>query len=184
VLELRKKAAAGLDAIKPEAVERIVVYTYSVSKKQNDLPLPPENPVMAQFNMPFLAALAFLKGNVYLNHFSRETISDTEILSLAKKVRVEVDPEIEKLFPKKWGCRVEIHTADGRKLSVSVDAAKGDVANPMSQEDLLAKFFGLLSPIMPEDDIHRIRQLVEGLEDLEDASVLPKLLGEIEVRAP
>lgn len=123
---------------------RVNVYTYQVAKKQNDLPLPPTNPNMAQFNLSFLVALALREGNVLVNHFNDATIKDPDLLTVAQKVKVLVDEKIEKGFPKYWSCRLELADSVSNALTHYVENAKGDPDNPLLLEDHKAKFYGNL----------------------------------------
>lgn len=141
-VELRTHYRLNWEEVKQ--AEIIKVYTYEVAKKQNDLPLPPSNPNMAQFNLPFLIALALREGNIQIGHFTWETIHDADLLAVAEKIKIEVDPEIEERFPARWSSRLEVVTS-GRSIVTSVDFCKGDPESPLTLEEHLAKFNSLLS---------------------------------------
>ncbi|MDN5345348.1 MAG: hypothetical protein PWQ18_1462 [Clostridia bacterium] len=135
----------GLSWEQVQQARSIKVFTYKVAKKQNDLPLPPANPNMAQFNLPFLVALALREGNIRVNDFNEQTIQDPDLLAVAGKVEVEVDPAIESRFPAQWSCRLEIVTASGQVLEADIEAAKGDADNPLDLAEHQEKFKGLLT---------------------------------------
>ncbi|MDN5348218.1 MAG: hypothetical protein PWP65_1782 [Clostridia bacterium] len=138
------KRRHGLQWKEIKRLEKIRVYTYSVAKKQNDLPLPPVNSNMAQFNLPFLVAVALRDGTIKLEALDETSLNDEELLGVARKVEVLVDEEIEKQFPAKWGCRMELVAGSGGVLETYIASAKGDPQNPLTLEDQRQKFLTLV----------------------------------------
>ncbi len=70
-------------------------------------------------------------------------------------VRIEVDEEIQKLYPDPRSMIVEIRDKKGNTASARIDHAKGDAENPMSDEELFEKFrdvTGELSPLKRRKD--------------------------------
>jgi 2-methylcitrate dehydratase len=85
-------------------------------------------------------AAAVVDGNVLPESFSDEKLKDPRIREVLPKIKVVADPEIDNLFPKIKRARVTITTTDGQSHTAQTDVAKGDPADPMSDEDLVAKF--------------------------------------------
>lgn len=62
---------------------------------------------------------------------------------LASRVEVEVDPEMDAVYPERYAGIVSIVLDDGRRLRKRVDYSKGMPENRMTIEDLHAKFRSL-----------------------------------------
>jgi 2-methylcitrate dehydratase PrpD len=64
------------------------------------------------------------------------------------KIELSADPELSKAFPRQRAARVEIETADGRKLSHFQETRKGDPELPLSDAELDEKFLELVAPVI------------------------------------
>jgi 2-methylcitrate dehydratase len=100
----------------------------------------PETKETADHSLPYVIAVAVVDGNVLPESFSDEKLRDPRIREVLPKIKVVADPEIDDLFPKVKRARVTITTADGESHTAQTDIAKGDPADPMSDEDIAAKF--------------------------------------------
>ena len=138
-----------------------------VDQKRN-----PQSVVDAQFSMPFGAALAILRGNASLERYHMDEISDPDIGSLMERVTCIRDPELNRYFPEKWPARVAIETTDGRHFTKRLDHPKGDPENPLSWDELIAKFTSLAGQVLPASQCDTIVRLVREVDQLEDISEL------------
>ncbi|HEY0293753.1 MAG TPA: MmgE/PrpD family protein [Bordetella sp.] len=110
--------------------------------------LNPTSVVDAQFSAPFAAAVSIVKRRAFVEEYSETGIRDPEVLAMARKVRWEVDPEAERLWPKRYPCQVTIRLTDGRSVSSRVEWPKGDPENPVTEPELRAKFLTLATPVL------------------------------------
>ena len=78
-----------------------------------------------------------------MEDYSAETITDTDILDLAKKVSVKDNDELTKLCPEKRASVVTIKMNDGTEIEQRVYYPKGEPENPLTQLDLEEKFRSL-----------------------------------------
>lgn len=97
----------------------------------------------ARMSIPYSVAVALVAGNAGLTEFDKKSIIKTDILALSKKVRVTASDELTALVPEKRSAIVEVQLRDGRKLSERVDLPKGEPENPMTDDELQAKFVDL-----------------------------------------
>ena len=102
--------------------------------------LKPKTKETADHSLPYVIAAALVDGNVLPESFSDEKLKDPRIRELLPKIKVVSDPEIDELFPRIKRARVTITTTDGQSYTAQTDVAKGDPADPMSDEDIVAKF--------------------------------------------
>ncbi|MCG6930052.1 MAG: MmgE/PrpD family protein, partial [Desulfofustis sp.] len=132
----------------------------------------PLSVVDAQFSMPFGAALAIRYGDAFINRYVEEEIERPEIRSLMKKVSCVRDVELNRNFPVLWPARVTIETADGRTLTKQLTYPKGDPENPLSWEELIAKFKALASAVLPPAQCDEIVKLVREIDRTERIETL------------
>lgn len=158
-----------------EDILDIQVDTYKVAKLQCGQIVCPTSTNEAKFSMPFGIAVALVDGQAFVEQFSEDKFRDECILSLAKKVSVNVSEQFDSVYPYNWGCRVTIRLLNGQRLQVTVPDAKGDPTKPLTSNELEEKFFNLSSKTMDEDNIKAIVNMVNHLEDVSDISDLIKL---------
>jgi 2-methylcitrate dehydratase PrpD len=158
----------------PEEIEKILVETfYEVTRLVN---YAPRNAIAAQFSIPFALALALRHGRIEPEDVSEENLQRPEILDLARKVEVVVDPEINSQFPAKTIARVTMQTARGRFQS-TVEYPRGNPENPLSDEELAAKFRSLTAKIVGDRDSEKLRAAVQDLSRARDVTSLTQLLA-------
>ncbi|MGD8603731.1 MAG: MmgE/PrpD family protein [Anaerolineales bacterium] len=100
----------------------------------------PETKETADHSLPYVIAAAVADGHVLPYSFSDDKLKDPRIWDLLGKIKVVADPEIDGLFPKIKRARVSITTRDGEIHTAQVDHAKGSPQNPMSDDEIVAKF--------------------------------------------
>jgi 2-methylcitrate dehydratase PrpD len=94
--------------------------------------------VHAQFNAAYTFARALTDARVDLRSFAQAAISDPAVVALAAKVRAVDDPAIDPTAIEP--ARVTVTLNDGRIVEVKSDTVKGSPQEPMSEDELLAKF--------------------------------------------
>jgi 2-methylcitrate dehydratase PrpD len=98
--------------------------------------------VHAQFNAAYSFARALTDARVDLRSYQKPAISDPVVVALAAKIRVVDDPAIESTAIEP--ARIKVTLNDGRVIEVRNDTIKGSPQEPMSEDELLAKFHGCL----------------------------------------
>ncbi len=170
--------------LSPQGVEDIQVdifkAAYPLVVEPWEEKMNPNTDVQAQFSLPFTVALAIVKGRVSFEEFYPEVLNDPSIRDMMKRVRVVHDSELDSEFPKKWPTRVTIQTADNRKLTQRVDCPKGDVANPLSWEELITRFNAHSRKVINSAIQAQIVDIVRELQDLKQMCQLSMLLCKAE----
>src|SRR5579864_3570640 len=123
----------------------------------------PSNVVDAQFSMPYGAAVALIDRAAGLDQFSGERIPSPQIKSLMGKVSLEKNIYIEKNFPVEWPAIVRVQMKDGRQYEKFVRFPKGDPENPLTWQELSAKFLSLATRALPQSRCDQIAQSVKGM---------------------
>jgi 2-methylcitrate dehydratase PrpD len=114
----------------------------------------------AQYMLPIAVADRRLKvADIFVDRRKR----DPEVARLAKCVRVESDPELDKLFPDFYASIIEITTRDGRRFARRNDIARGYPETPLTQDELLDKFRALAGSVMSDARVAKLQRIVTDL---------------------
>lgn len=170
ILQLQKEVGLA-----PDQIENIEVETYEVAVKQCCFTNTPKNVSEAQFCIPYGVAVALFDKGAALAQFTTERIQDPAVLALAQKVKVYASPRFSNQYPQNWGCELTVHTKDGQVFTKHITNAKGDHDNPLSLDDLIAKFKSLAGQKYTDEQGNTIINTLLNLEKLSDASHLTKL---------
>jgi len=166
----------------PEAVKYIEARVSSQAMYEVCLPKEhkknPRGIVDAQFSLPYTVAVALQKGGVGLSDFTAETLGNTGIIELARKVECHVDSKIEEESGGAIAaCELRTHLKNGDELRYKVSSPKGSPNNPMSREQVREKILQCadlyVSPPSREElgKIHDRFSRLEGVVDV--CKILP-----------
>ena len=152
---------------RPEDINRITVKIYSGAM---DLlgKLEANTPYAAKFNLPYCVAMAAIYKSVDHDKFSDEYLWDGRVRALMERVRLEVEPTLDKLYPAKWPSVVELVTHSGDRLVSRVDYPKGDPENPLSREELCTKFRALASSSIGQAQMEKYIEDTLRLEQIDN----------------
>lgn len=152
--------------VKWQDIEEVKVFTIhrAVDILADPSKYHPTEKETADHSMPYCVGAAIMDRMVTPLQFLPERIADQTLIDFIQKIKVEADDELEAKFPKLQPSRVEFRMKSGETLGKSVDFAKGDPREPMTQDDLMDKFYGLTKP--HTSDEHR-RQIAADIESLE-----------------
>ena len=131
---------------------------------------------LCQFSMSFAVAGALIFGKVGSGQLTSENIRNPQVQSLASRIRIVADPELEHGYPASRPAIVEITLQDGSKLSGRADHPKGETVNPMTEADLIAKFLDLTGNVIGRDRAEQAIELILGLEKLDSLEGLLALM--------
>lgn len=138
----------------------------------------PKTALEGKFSMQYCMAIALLDGRVGLKQFTDEKVLGNKAQQLLKRVEY-VHPEgLTPLHPDV----VTIRLKDGREISHEVAIGKGDSRNPMTEEELTAKYRDCASFVLSPEGVEKSLDMISRLEDLNDITLLMHLLclkGEI-----
>ncbi|MGC9152511.1 MAG: MmgE/PrpD family protein [Vulcanisaeta sp.] len=164
-------------AVEPDDVEYIVIDTFKAAYDiivKDPEKWDPRTKETADHSLMWVTAVALLNGTVELYHYRPENIRDPRVLALIKKMRVNVDPELDKLYPSAIPNRITVKFKDGKELTARVDYPKGHPKNPMSDEEVEDKFKRLTEGILTPSQVNSVISLVRNLESLRDLKQILK----------
>ena len=167
VLALRRE-----HGVAPDDVEEMEILNHSVVKQQCSWRYEPVSSLRAQMNIEYCAAVALTDGEAGPGQFTPERIADPELVSLARRARFTVDPEIEQLYPKTFPAKVAIRTRDGRELESRIAGPKGSPQNPMDFDMVAGKFRQITGGVISPDAQDALIKAASHLDEMETMSGL------------
>jgi 2-methylcitrate dehydratase PrpD len=135
--------------------------------------LAPVSDSHGRVSLQYTLAEAFHRGELGKTAYAAESRRDPEILALATRVHYRVDPQFP--GPGRFKGAVEVRLKDGRVFNEVEEHTRGSAENPMTYEELRAKFDENASGFLSKDQRARLAESVGVLETLPDAKVLVDL---------
>jgi 2-methylcitrate dehydratase PrpD len=151
------------EAFDVDSVEAIRVETYGVAARHGHHSV--DDFLDAQMSIPYAVAVTLLHGVPALEHFEMDMRQDARVRALLKKVDVVESEECARDYPRMRPARVVVHEAR-RERSLRVDQPYGEPSNPVSDDDLEAKFHRLVAPVLGPDRSKRIAAQVWALDNM------------------
>lgn len=152
------------NGIKAENVAAVTVKTFERATLLSKIE--PKTADEAQYNIAYPVATAVVHGGFGIEHLSEESLYDKKVLSMMKRLRFEVDPALDREFPGKRICRVEIETSDGKKY-VSPDCEpRGEACENIGIDWLADKFRRITAPVLTKEGQETAISLITGEEDM------------------
>jgi len=135
----------------------------------------PKDLMMAQYSIPFCVALSLYDDPTDPESFNEKKLRDKKILAMMRKVRLQVDHEIEQ---KGWdrAARVTVQLANKQRPVKLVIHFRGTPKNPLSQTEVEAKARKLTRDLLPARRLERLVEAVQNLEKIDDVSAIGRLL--------
>ena len=126
----------------------------------------PESRETADHSLPYCVAAALVDHKVTTQSFSDEKLKDPRIWAVIDKIKGEASDEFEQMFPAKQPSKVVVKTTDGKEYSEYLEYPKGDPREPMTVEDIEAKFNGLSAGLLSTDRQREIKDKIFACESL------------------
>ncbi|MEQ1943206.1 MmgE/PrpD family protein [Mesorhizobium sp. VNQ89] len=120
---------------------------------------------LAQVCAQHAVAVSLLRGKADLDAFSDESVADPALRAFAAKLRFQDDAAYAL-----ESARVLLRFTDGREIARTVDAARGGLAQPMSDAELAAKLAAQVEWRGLDLDVRKLIAALENIEDAEDGS--------------
>jgi 2-methylcitrate dehydratase len=165
--------------ILPDQVSEITIETFKAAYEiivRDPEKWDPKTKETADHSLMWVTATALIHGTVELGHYTMGSIRDPRVLELMRKMRVRVDPELDKLYPSAVPNRVTVRFTDGRELTARVDHPRGHPRNPMSDEEVREKFMRLTEGLLTREQVSGIINTVESIDELNDLRRLTRLI--------
>jgi 2-methylcitrate dehydratase PrpD len=151
--------------LRPDEIVGIVNETYNTVKTHFSAK-EVSTPMGARVSVPYCCAVAALDRAVGQAQFAAERVMRADVQTLLANTDVVADEELNKLYPAKFPARVTVTTRDGRSVTETRDFPKGDPQEPLTPEEIEAKFHenvaGRFDSATADEIVKRVRGLGEG----------------------
>ena len=140
----------------------------------------PEELVDAQFSLPYCVALTLLDIKTGPGWFDKELFNNSEILSIGSRVKIHPDSNCDEIFHNeklRISARVVITTTSGDEFEASAAAPRGSPSFPISEDEIVVKYFALATPVIGSERAQELKQLLLDLDSQEQASNLTALIS-------
>lgn len=164
-------------AIDPAQVERIVcpvaafvvpIVCEPAAEKRR-----PNTDSHARVSLQFTLAEALVRGRIGRNAFAAESLGDPAIRRIADLVEYAVDPDFP--GPERFKGMVAVTMRDGSRYQETEEHNRGSPANPMSADDIAAKFHDNADGYLVPGRAAAIVDAALRLEQIEDVRALTAL---------
>jgi 2-methylcitrate dehydratase PrpD len=176
--------AAVQSGVSADAIEAVAVRIYATNVLSYHHR--PKNTVDAQFNVPYVVAVALAHGRIGLGDFTASSILNPETLALCGRVSVVEDAAFTRRYPDEYPVELKITLKNGETRTAFSDCPSGDpgAARYQGRSDLLdaevqAKVGALLGETGFGERVDRLRALTSALPDAPDVADLARVLREV-----
>lgn len=135
----------------------------------------PVSPFQARFSLQHSVAEAVVLGKLDRHSYSPESLANPAINSLAARVKVQQDPMFSDRS--RLSGKASVTLQGGRRLRHRVENMRGMPQNPMSADDLVAKFKSNITGVLNSEKGDEVIDAVFSLEKCEDVRPLIELLS-------
>jgi 2-methylcitrate dehydratase PrpD len=167
---VRASEVAALHCVVPEIELALICEPFAPKLK-------PATPYAAKFSLPYVIAARMADGRLDHASFEPSAISRPEVLELAARVTYRVARPGETPFPRTFPGWVEATLADGRKVVERLDVNRGHPDNPLTLEEVGAKFRDNAAGALGAAGADRVVSLVGALPRTRPAELARALAG-------
>lgn len=130
--------------------------------------LRPTSRETADHSMFYCCAAAMVDGDVTLATFDEQRLTDPKLLDLVDRTKIVEDAEMNRGYPRGIPNDITITLADGSKINKRVDFPRGHAGNPMTDDEVIAKFKRMAQGVISEKTGAEILEKAWNIEKSSD----------------
>jgi 2-methylcitrate dehydratase len=161
----------------PKQIKSVDIYTFEASYNiigKYPEAWAPKTRETADHSLPYCTAVALLDGDVTLDQFEPKRFTSPDVLGLLTNVKVHLDDALSLRYPKGIPNRLVVTLQDGRKFTKEVEFPRGHAGNPMTDDEVEAKFRRMVEPRYGKEVAD---QVLKQCWDFEKVTQVGELLG-------
>ncbi|MER8439201.1 MmgE/PrpD family protein [Mesorhizobium sp. M1312] len=137
----------------------------------------PHTPVLARFSLPYVVAVAAVRGGVAISDFRTEALDDPAVRQVMAATKVEVDPEIDVTHGRYGNSPtvVKVQLRSGAQYSIRIDKPFGHPESPASLTDGMLKLKACAEMSMRSFSEKQLGLIGEFIDDLDKRPTLAPL---------
>jgi len=155
--------------------------TLAMIGEPREIRVRPRTMLDAQMSLPFSLAVAMVDGEAGIAQFAPERLQDPVVLALADRIHAYAHPDLGSAKAGDLTSYLDLTTRDGRRFSERLVTYRGHPDNPMSDEEMEAKFRRCAGRRL---SAHRVDAAVEAIWGLDELGDLGPLLAAVEGSHP
>lgn len=139
----------------------------------------PKTEMEARFSMHYCIAVALLRKRLVLADFEGSVIRNSEVRALYPKItmtKTSEDKPLETAINGREPAETRITLNDGKTLSKFLKHPKGVLQNPLSDNEMWAKFNDCASNVIDAERLLKVRSMLEGFENIPEIRDFTSLL--------
>ena len=165
----------------PEAIKKITIYSFDAAVEiigSEPEKWHPTTRETADHSLPYCVVAALIDGKITQDSFDSAHLNDPKLLALLAKSTVEADAKLNLRYPEGIPNRVTILLQDGQTLEKEVIFPRGHANNPMSDQEVEAKFRSQAEPMLAPE---RVSEIIDRCWNLDQQTSIQSLLALLEV---
>lgn len=147
----------------PGNFEEILVRCHPIVAQDN-ADADPRTLLAARLSLPFNVALVLTYGDVLTADLEARELDNPQIRALLPKIRLVADQGMARR-----GAHMEFRLKGGRREIESIEVPRGSARNPLTWDDIVAKFRPLTGGAIGENDQLAVIDAVAGIEGMNGA---------------
>jgi 2-methylcitrate dehydratase PrpD len=164
------------EGVDPSRVRGITIGLYEVGAHGHDH-CTASNLLEVQMSAPCAVVTSLLHGFPSVSTFDPAIFTDPEAQRLLSATTLEVDDECQAIYPKVRSGVVTLELDDGKRVQKRVLEPRGEVANPLSDQDLSQKFMNNLPKHISREKAARLLDWTWNMKRDSDLSAMFPLLA-------
>ena len=158
------------ERIKASEVEKLIVRVARQGANTVD------NRDMPDICLQHMCAVMLLDGTVtFKSAHDNKRMRNKDVLELRRRIELHADDALTQAMPSRQGI-IEIRLRDRREFRHHTKAVRGTADNPMTRDEVDAKCYDLMEPIIGKKRARKLCDAVWSLERLRDIRALRPLL--------
>lgn len=151
-------------------IERIhVTRMLRASSRDQGINYAPSTLLAARLSIPYCLSLAAYRRRVTLDEFTPANLHDPAIRDLMARVDIAMDEALNRDYPGGTAAMLlRVQASGGRQYEEFVRYPKGNPNNPMTEDEVQAKFRALAARTLPAAQVGRLSDLLLRLETVSD----------------
>ena len=155
--------------IRPDDIDTVAVYAGTNILKPIRYPIA-VNHLQAKFSLPAALSMIALARKAGKVEFSDAFVGSDAMQAMQRRVRTELDPDIEAQGFDKMRSRITIVLKDGREIAGWADERyRGGPENPLTDAEVEAKARSCCDGVLTAEEQDTLLQAAWGVLDLDDA---------------
>ena len=160
----------------PTQAEKIEVFYHDYALKKpswDKSKFTPKTRESADHSFPYCVAVSMLDRACGPEQFTDEKLFDEDVLKVISKITLGVDDELTKVYRETFGTRIRVTMPSGEVFEKTCIYPPGHPQNPLTDEQVEAKFRYLARNVM---DKEKIDAAIAGIWQLDEAKDIGKFM--------